>query len=252
MSYVCVECGTVVDALYSTFPGSTNIRIEHCKNCGQPADSYIEYDVSLILLDMMLLSKPVWRHVLFNVDTKYLHWKLAVVCMFCDGYMKWVIAAKSERNQQSLANANELVFQAAVQIQLYVHTFVSCIELAMFLCLSIFLYCYLEPIISKHQNLFSVHIKPVSAIKILRCLLLASTGKFLYIPAIIWMQADSTSYLQLILLYVVLCSSLSLSLTIECSFFQAFVIIMYSFFLSILFAIPISKWLYSLDLHLHF
>jgi len=241
MSFVCVECEATADLQYSNFPGSSNIRIEHCKKCGQPVDSYVEYDVSLILLDMMLLIKPVWRHVLFNKDTKHLHWKLAVVCLFCDGYMKWVTASHSDSSLQHL-NDTDIVFQAAMQIQLYVFTLVSALEMTVFLFLIVGFYHALKPLIARDNS--------ISVSTILRCLLLANTGKVLYIPAIIWLQAGSTIYLQLILVYVVLCSALAFSLTVKCTFLQALMTIIFAFFWSTLIVTPIGQWLYELDLHL--
>ena len=245
MSFVCVECAAQAKLLYSNFPGSNNIRIEHCKNCGQPVDSYIEYDVSLILLDMMLLSKPVWRHVLFNKETKHLHWKLAVVCLFCDGYMKWVTASHHDKTLQTNSNDTDIVFQAAMQIQLYIFTFVSGLELLAFLILTVAFYFLLKPLASQAND---TKIIDISAI--LRCLLLAGTGKVLYIPAIIWLQTDSAVFLQLTLVYVVFCSSLAFSLTVKCSFFQALSIIVFAFYWSIVFVKPVGEYIYSLDLHL--
>ena len=238
--YVCVECEEKAELLYSNFPGSNNIRIEHCPSCGQPVDSYVEYDVSLILLDMMLLVRPVWRHVLFNHDTARLHWKLAVVCLFCDGYMKWVTASREDEALRAL-NSTDIVFQAAMQIQLYVFTFVSALELAAFLLLTVALYWFVRPLIRKSAS---------NVDAIVRCLLLASTGKVLYIPAIIWLQAGSAIYLQLILVYVVLCGALALSLTVKCSYMQALMVIILAFFWSALIMKPVGEWLYQLDLHL--
>lgn len=241
---ICVECGTPVEALYSNFPGSANIRIELCKICGKPIDPYIEYDVSLILLDLMLLSKTVWRHVLFNVKTNHLHWKLAVVCCFCDGYMKWVTGAPFKEEKFV---ANELVFKAAAQIQLYIYTLVSLVELFAFLLLTVFFYFVLKPLLN---NCSFTGDKYSLVASIFRCLLLASTGKFLYIPTIIWMHDGSMSYLQLILLYVVFCSAISLSLTVECTLFQALIIVVYSYFFSILLVLPFSKSLFTYGLYL--
>ena len=241
MSFVCVECEEKADLLYSNFPGSNNIRIEHCKKCGQPVDTYVEYDVSLILLDMMLLIKPVWRHVLFNKETKHLHWKLAVVCLFCDGYMKWATVSNTGSSFPNL-NDTDIVFQAAMQIQLYVFTLVSGLEMLAFLILTVGFYHVLKPLISYNNS--------IAVATILRCLLFANTGKVLYIPAIIWLQAGSTIYLQLILVYVVLCSGLAFSLTVRCTFMQALMIIIFAFFWSTLIMKPISQWLYDLDLHL--
>jgi len=37
------------------------------KKCGKPVDKYVEYDIVLIVLDLILHRLQVFRHMLFNV-----------------------------------------------------------------------------------------------------------------------------------------------------------------------------------------
>ncbi|KAL2315347.1 Protein arv1 [Schizosaccharomyces pombe] len=63
----CVECGAEVDSLYTYYGrGTSNIRLAQCKNCKQFADKYIELDVVLISMDVILMKPQVYRHLLFN------------------------------------------------------------------------------------------------------------------------------------------------------------------------------------------
>ena len=42
----------------------------HQESCHNVADKYVEYDVVIIIIDLVLLQKTAYRHVLFNVDFK--------------------------------------------------------------------------------------------------------------------------------------------------------------------------------------
>ncbi|CAK8678268.1 unnamed protein product [Clavelina lepadiformis] len=251
--YVCVECEAPSDKLYSTFPGSGNVRIEHCKKCKEPVDRYIEHDVTLQLLDLLLLSKPVWRHVLINQETTYLHWKIAVICLFCNGYMKLITSSSlNEFNPNKSMNDDDFVFQAAKQVELYVLSFVSGLELMAYLLFVLF-FNYLmvkckpfNGLTWKKMRLGFME-KPTS-MEIIRCLLLSGAGKLLFIPAIIWAQGESPLYLQMIIFYVMLCSSLAFSLIVNCSLVKGIFIIVLSNVFGISFIHPIDMWLRSLDL----
>jgi len=40
----------------------TNITLTLCPRCERPADPYVEYDTTLVLIDIMLLRPQAWRH----------------------------------------------------------------------------------------------------------------------------------------------------------------------------------------------
>ncbi|KAA0162646.1 hypothetical protein FNF31_03174 [Cafeteria roenbergensis] len=63
---VCVECGSPVQALYLRF-SQGNIRLTRCPTCGETADPYLEMDAVLVLVDLILLRRPVYRHLLVNL-----------------------------------------------------------------------------------------------------------------------------------------------------------------------------------------
>lgn len=62
---VCVECGEVVESLYVEF-SEGNIRLTRCSMCSNVADKYIEYELILVLIDIILHRRPAFRHLLFN------------------------------------------------------------------------------------------------------------------------------------------------------------------------------------------
>ena len=63
----CVECGLDVDRLYEE-PVKGNIMLTNCESCGKIADKYIEYEYTLIFLNLILCKSTVYRHILFNID----------------------------------------------------------------------------------------------------------------------------------------------------------------------------------------
>ncbi|KAJ1421897.1 Arv1-like family-domain-containing protein [Ochromonadaceae sp. CCMP2298] len=63
--FVCVQCAEPVESLYVEY-SLTNIRLTRCDKCGRVADHYIEYELLLVLIDVMLHRKPAVRHMLFN------------------------------------------------------------------------------------------------------------------------------------------------------------------------------------------
>lgn len=44
----------------------TNIRLTRCSKCGKVADKYVEYELLLVLTDVVLHKRPAVRHMLFN------------------------------------------------------------------------------------------------------------------------------------------------------------------------------------------
>jgi len=65
MPRVCVECGVTLDSLYVEF-SEGNIRLTRCEKCGSVADKYIEYELVLVLIDIVLHRQPAYRHLLHN------------------------------------------------------------------------------------------------------------------------------------------------------------------------------------------
>lgn len=65
------------------------------------ADRYIEYDPVIVLVDLVLLAKPAYRHLLYNSDFKS-YWKLLIVLILGESFRKW----SSYDNEFRLANSN--------------------------------------------------------------------------------------------------------------------------------------------------
>ncbi|KAF7330191.1 hypothetical protein MVEN_02456100 [Mycena venus] len=63
---ICTTCTTAVDFLYTVYETPNNLRLEQCKNCDAFADPYVEHDSLTLLIDLILLKRGVYRHLLYN------------------------------------------------------------------------------------------------------------------------------------------------------------------------------------------
>ncbi|KAH1194563.1 Protein arv1 [Glycine max] len=66
MGYRCIQCGCPVKTLYVQYsPG--NIRLMKCENCKAVADEYIECEIMILAIDLILHKPKAYRHLLHNV-----------------------------------------------------------------------------------------------------------------------------------------------------------------------------------------
>ncbi|KAJ7503544.1 Arv1-domain-containing protein [Mycena galericulata] len=63
---LCTTCTTWVPFLYTVYASSYNLRLEQCTKCHTFADPYVEHDSLTLLLDLILLKRGVYRHLLYN------------------------------------------------------------------------------------------------------------------------------------------------------------------------------------------
>ncbi|XP_042043936.1 protein ARV 1-like [Salvia splendens] len=97
----CVRCGFPVKTLYIQYsPG--NIRLVKCGNCKAVADGYIECEVMILILDLILHKPKAYRHVFYNMFSKEtvnfesLLWKLVLVYGMLDIYKMWVLSTNEK------------------------------------------------------------------------------------------------------------------------------------------------------------
>ncbi|RYR58780.1 hypothetical protein Ahy_A05g024656 isoform F [Arachis hypogaea] len=66
MGYQCVRCSFPIKSLYVQYsPG--NIRLMKCEKCKAVADEYIECEIMILMIDLMLHKQKAYRHLLYNV-----------------------------------------------------------------------------------------------------------------------------------------------------------------------------------------
>ncbi|KAJ4480191.1 Arv1-domain-containing protein [Lentinula aciculospora] len=63
---VCTTCTSWLPYLYTVYQSAYNLRLEQCPNCHSFADPYVEHDDLTLLIDLLLLKRAVYRHLLYN------------------------------------------------------------------------------------------------------------------------------------------------------------------------------------------
>ncbi|KAF9007464.1 Arv1-like family-domain-containing protein [Cyathus striatus] len=67
---ICTTCTKSVDFLYTVYESEYNLRLEQCSECQQFVDPYVEHDSLTLLIDLILLKRGVYRHLLYNQGSK--------------------------------------------------------------------------------------------------------------------------------------------------------------------------------------
>ncbi|XP_010542814.1 PREDICTED: protein arv1 homolog [Tarenaya hassleriana] len=102
----CVECGYRVKSLFVQYsPG--NIRLMKCERCKEVADEYIECELMIVFIDLVLHKPKAYRHVLYNVLNKkavniqHLLWKAVFANLLIDAYRSLLLRRNYEKTSLS-------------------------------------------------------------------------------------------------------------------------------------------------------
>lgn len=94
----CVHCSTLVNEVYVQYsPG--NIRLTKCVECKRVADEYVECEMMIVLIDLILHKSEAYRHLFFNypnsnrLDTKELIWKTSLLFVLLDSCKQSLLGA---------------------------------------------------------------------------------------------------------------------------------------------------------------
>lgn len=105
ISFRCVECGFSVPTLYIQYsPG--NIRLMKCGNCKAVADEYIECELMILVIDLILHKIRAYRHLFYNrfsretLHNEALLWKLSMGFLILDAYQ--MLAVCTTQDERSL------------------------------------------------------------------------------------------------------------------------------------------------------
>ncbi|KAH8968265.1 hypothetical protein BDL97_03G118800 [Sphagnum fallax] len=86
---MCVHCATPVDAVYVEYsPG--NIRLSVCAKCEHTADEYVECEMMIVLIDLVLQKSKAYRHIFFNypllhkLSMREFVWKASLLVLLLD------------------------------------------------------------------------------------------------------------------------------------------------------------------------
>ncbi|XP_072754630.1 protein ARV1 isoform X3 [Anoplolepis gracilipes] len=171
--YICINCGADCKELFRRYCPSV-LKILKCEKCGLLADKYIEYDPVIVFVDLILIEKPAYRHLLYNSNFKS-YWKLIIILWLAESFRAW-FSCEIRKTELNTSEA-DLIYNDASQDYLT--------ELKWF-------------IIGKKPYKYSV--KDLS-----HALIVGGCGKLLGFLGIVWRHIASGPYYFLIQGYTVLC-----------------------------------------------
>jgi len=83
---ICTTCTHPAEYLYTTYESEHNLRLEECvcrvasvlprklttsqTNCKAFVDPFVEFDELMLFIDLILLKRGVYRHLLYNRGTE--------------------------------------------------------------------------------------------------------------------------------------------------------------------------------------
>ncbi|XP_021280217.1 protein arv1 homolog isoform X2 [Herrania umbratica] len=132
MEYRCVQCGFQVKTLFVQYsPG--NIRLMKCEKCKAVADEYIECELMIVLIDLILHKPKAYRHLLYNVLNQQgtyfqgLLWKLLFGFLVLDAYRSLLVKRHDEKWGMSMSISSYFWLYRKILVDVFLGNF-------MFLC----------------------------------------------------------------------------------------------------------------------
>lgn len=216
--YCCVNCGTGIDELYKKVSPSV-IKIIKCDKCDNIADKYVEFEPVIILIDSVLLSKSVYRHILYNQDFK-LHWKLSLVLLLLESFALWrqkldQLINNNDNNKFYITNINTNVnINYSGEKGFYICCLQNIIDNIVLFILLYTLFTLFYAFDMNRKIIVNMNrIKII--INFFKAIIIANFSKFFLLPIMIW--RDNTTEFGIILYHFILQSYYLLSLTQVCS-----------------------------------
>lgn len=193
--YICINCGAECKELYRRYCPSV-LKILKCEKCGLLADKYIEYDPVIVFVDLILIEKPAYRHLLYNSNFKS-YWKLIIILWLAESLRIW-FACEISRTELN-ASETELIYNDASQdCNFYSVLLHTAFAFAAFICAVILITELKWFIIGRKPYKYSI--KDLS-----HALIVGGCGKLLGFLGIVWRHIASGHYYLLIQGYTVLC-----------------------------------------------
>lgn len=191
--YHCVNCGAETEELYKRYSPNV-LKLLKCDACGFLADKYIEYDPVIILVDLILLEKRAYRHLLYNCNLKPC-WKLIIILWLVESFRSLSLC-----NNNAIYVPNWKAFQYNLDgyCNLYLILFKTAFALVAFISIVTLLTkikWYFQP---NNANKCSV-------IYLIEALIIGGAGKLLGLLEITWGHIFEIPHHFLILGYTLLC-----------------------------------------------
>ncbi|KAF8022237.1 hypothetical protein BT93_G2392 [Corymbia citriodora subsp. variegata] len=137
MEYRCVQCGFGIKKLYVQYsPG--NIRLMKCENCKAVADEYVECELMILLIDLILHKTKAYRHLIHNAlnqetgECKGLLWKSALGFLALDAYRCLLLEMARERWDSSMSFSSVTWTYVKILVDVFLgNLFLFCLLLLM-------------------------------------------------------------------------------------------------------------------------
>ncbi|XP_076183793.1 ACAT-related protein required for viability 1 [Ptiloglossa arizonensis] len=190
--YRCVNCGAVVEQLYGRLYINV-LKLLKCDACDQLADKYIEYDPVIILVDLILLEKRAYRHLLYNCDLKSC-WKLVIIIWLVESFRNLSLCDNKKNTETSR------IFQPTFDgyCNLYLILFKTAFSLAAFVVVVILFTKIKWFFYPKDPNKYSIT-------HVWKALIIGGSCKLLGLLEITWGHIFLAPHYFLILGYTLLC-----------------------------------------------
>ncbi|CAB3404342.1 unnamed protein product [Caenorhabditis bovis] len=108
--YICINCQSPSESLFIEY-SSEVIRLTECEKCGKVVDKYIECDMVLLSVDLILQYIEAYRHFLCNLQIQK-SYRLFVIFLLSHAYETWVYE-RSKQNMEKIYDL-ELIFYKSV------------------------------------------------------------------------------------------------------------------------------------------
>jgi len=113
--HVCVHCGCPTPILHRLLSGN-HIKLVECKNCHRDVDPYIEREMLLVMIDLILLRSSAYKHILFNRPVAEHVMVASFMILFCSTFLR--VASDSHENKDIYYGYHILLTSAAVILDL--------------------------------------------------------------------------------------------------------------------------------------
>ncbi|XP_012268796.2 protein ARV1 isoform X2 [Athalia rosae] len=205
MMYTCIKCGAEVDELYRRYSPSV-LKVLKCDKCDSIADKYIEYDPVILLVDLVLLNKSAYRHLLYNSGFKS-YWKLIVVLLLGESFRIWSSSATKDSFQlPEVHQADNDVFER--EGSFYVILLHTTLSLGAFVCAVI-------GVTELRWIILGGKPKKYRALDLGRALTVGGCAKLLALLDMVWGHISPHHHYALIHGYTVLCLLTAYSVVCE-------------------------------------
>ncbi|KAL1509637.1 hypothetical protein ABEB36_004344 [Hypothenemus hampei] len=199
IDYHCTNCGMKVKSLYKKY-SETVLKLTQCECCNEVADKYVEYDVVIIIIDLILLKTKAYRHILLN--TKFQNfWKLSLLLILLESYCNWsVVTRYCHYNCNKINKTEPSLNDFDMNIE-DLRFYIVFLNIAIGYGSSILLTDFLTTIFKMYIANGNI---TTSFMLILKTITLASNGVFLQLPSVIWDISLYNYHLHFVTLYTCL------------------------------------------------